>query len=62
MLKTIKEYAAERGISTQAVPQLKKLTIVELPLFAEYNGKKIPTDATRKFVVDCNKNDTDKNN
>ncbi len=58
MIKTIKEYAAERKISTQAVPQLKKLTIVELPLFAEYKGEKIPTDATRKFVVDCNKDAT----
>ncbi len=58
MIQTIKQYAKEKDITTQAVGQLKKLTIVELPLFAEYKGEKIPTDATRKFVVDCNKDDT----
>lgn len=56
-LKTIKEYADEKGITTQAVPQLKKLTIVTLPLFAEYEGVKI-TAGKKKFVVDCNISDT----
>lgn len=57
MIKTIKQYADDRGITTQAVPQLKKLTIVTLPLFAEYEGSRINA-GTRKFVVDCNKSDT----
>lgn len=58
MIKTIKQYADSKGITTQAVPQLKKLKIVELPLFAEYNGVKYDAEYKRKFVVDCNKEDT----
>jgi len=58
MIKTIKEYAIDKGITTQAVGQLKKLKIVELPLFAEYDGEKILTNSTRKFVINCNKDDT----
>lgn len=49
MIQTIKEYANEKGISTQAVPQLKKLNIVTLPIFAEHEGDKIEV-GKRKFV------------
>lgn len=48
-IKTIKQYADSRGITTQAVPQLKKLIILTLPLFVEYEGQKIEV-GKRKFV------------
>lgn len=50
MIQTIKQYAAQRGITTQAVPQLKRLNILVLPIFVEYNGEKIQVDK-RKFVI-----------
>ena len=49
MLKTIKQYADSKGITTQAVPQLKKLTILTLPIFAEHDGEKVVV-GKRKFV------------
>lgn len=48
---TIKQYADSKGITTQAVPQLKKLHIVTLPLVAEYEGEKIEV-GKRKFVIE----------
>lgn len=49
MIKTIKEYAAEKGITTQGVRQLKSIEIVELPLYVKINGIEIQVDK-RKFV------------
>lgn len=48
---TIKKYADSKGITTQAVPQLKKLKIVTLPLFAEYEGERVEV-GKRKFVIE----------
>lgn len=46
-IKTIKEYAKERGITTSGVYQLKKVEFIELPLFIEYDGKKIEVGKQR---------------
>lgn len=46
---TIKEYAAMRNITTQAVGQLKSVKIIELPLFAEHEGVRVEV-GKRKFV------------
>lgn len=51
MLKTVKQYAAEKGITTQGVRQLKKITLVQLPLFVEYEGVKQQV-GSQKFVID----------
>lgn len=50
MIKTIKQYATEKGITTQGVRQLKSIEIVELPLFVKINGVDIQVDK-RKFVI-----------
>lgn len=50
-IKTIKQYADSKGITTQAVPQLKKLHIVTLPLIAEYDGERVEV-GKRKFVIE----------
>lgn len=47
--KTIKEYASGRGISVQAVTQLKKINIIELPLYIQWGGELIEVKR-QKFV------------
>jgi len=40
-VKTIKQYAADRGITTSSVYQLKSVVFIELPVFCEYEGERI---------------------
>lgn len=49
MIKTIQQYAIEKGTSQQNVRQSKKLPIVELPIFALHNGEYIEV-GTQKFI------------
>ena len=39
-IKTIKEYADEKGITTSGVRQLRKIEFVDLPTYVEYDGEK----------------------
>lgn len=47
--ETIKEYADRRNISVQAVPHLKKVKVIELPLCIEWNGQLVEVKK-QKFV------------
>lgn len=49
MLKTIQEYANEKGTSQQNVRNKKSLTIVNVPIFALYKGEYLSI-GTKKFV------------
>ena len=49
MIQTFQQYAKERNISTQAISQMKKLIILELPMFIEHEGQKIEV-GKRKVV------------
>lgn len=49
MLKTIQQYAADKGTSQQNVRQSKTIPIVELRMFALYKGEYVP-HGTQKFV------------
>lgn len=49
MIKTIKQYAAEKGITTQGVRQLKKIKIIELPIYARIGDLEIQV-GKMKFV------------
>lgn len=49
ILTPLADYARQRGLSRQRAYQLKtKLQLVELPLFVECNGLKIPLYHNRK--------------
>lgn len=48
--KTIKEYADSRNISVQAVSQLKRINIIELPLYIQWGGELIEVKR-QKFVA-----------
>jgi len=51
MLKTLKQFAKDRGYSRQYVYQIKnKINVIDLPVFVEYNGEKIQI-GTQKFVL-----------
>jgi len=52
MIKTFQQYAAEKGIKTQAISQMKKLTILELPVFVEHEGQRI--EVGKRKVVKIN--------
>lgn len=49
MIKTIQQYAIEKGTSQQNVRQSKKLPIVELPIYALHKGEYIEV-GTQKFI------------
>lgn len=49
MIQTLQQYADEKGIKTQALSQMKKLTILELPLFVEHEGQRLEV-GKRKVV------------
>lgn len=51
MLKTIQQYAIEKGTSQQNVRNKKKLNIVDAPIFALYNGVYYPV-GVKKFVAE----------
>jgi len=52
MIQTFQQYATERDIKTQAISQMKKLTIVELPTFVEYNGERLEVGKRKIIVTD----------
>lgn len=52
MIQTFQQYAAERNIKTQAISQMKKLTIVELPTFVEHNGERLEVGKRKIIVTD----------
>jgi len=52
MIQTFQQYAAERKIKTQAISQMKKLTIVELPTFVEYKGERLEVGKRKIIVTD----------
>lgn len=49
MIKTIQQYATEKGTSQQNVRNKKKLKIVDLPIYALYNGEYLHI-GVKKFV------------
>ena len=49
MLKTIQEYAIEKGTSQQNVRNKKKLKIVDLPIYVLYKGEYLEC-GKKKFV------------
>jgi len=53
MIQTFQQYAVERDIKTQAISQMKKLTIIELPTFVEYDGERLEV-GKRKIIVTNN--------
>lgn len=52
MIQTFQQYAAEKGIKEQAISQMKKLTVVELPTFVEYNGERLEVGKRKIIVTD----------
>ncbi len=48
-LKTIQEYALEKGTSQQNVRNKKRLTILDLPIYVLYKGEYQPV-GKKKFV------------
>jgi len=52
MIKTFQQYAADRGIKTQAISQMKKLNILELPVFIEYEGQRIELGKRKVVLID----------
>ena len=53
MIKTIQQYAIEKGTSQQNVRQSKKIAFVKLDTFVEYQGKKIKI-GEQLFIEDKN--------
>ena len=52
MIQTFQQYASEKGITTQAISQMKKLTILDLPVFVEYDGQRIELGKRKIIVTD----------
>lgn len=51
MILTLKEYAKKNNYTRQYVYQIKdRLGVIDLPIFVEYEGKKIQI-GTQKFVT-----------
>jgi len=53
MIKTIQQYAIEKGTSQQNVRQSKKISFVKLDTFVEYQGQKIKI-GEQLFIEDKN--------
>jgi len=49
MIKTIQQYAIEKGTSPQNVRNKKKLPIIDLEIFALHKGQYIPV-GKQKFI------------
>lgn len=49
MIKTIQQYAIDKGTSQQNVRNKKQLSIVDLPIFALHKGVYVPV-GSKKFV------------
>lgn len=48
--ETIKEYADRRNISVQAVTKLKKIKVIDLPLFVKWQNELVEVKK-QKFVT-----------
>lgn len=51
MIKTIQQYALEKGTSQQNVRQSKKIPFVKLDTFVEYKGEKIRVG--EQIFIEC---------
>jgi hypothetical protein len=52
MIQTFQQYAAAKGIKEQAISQMKKLTVIDLPTFVEYDGERLEVGKRKIIITD----------